>query len=541
MANKIGHFLGLIFILILLFSTRSYLGTNPLLSAVCFLFFTVLYLVTTIQTKERIFIYPVLFFGTLAYYLFLYLINVPTLTFPAFSLVFVFGLLTAALHLEKRDLQYYTIPLYRGILYTSIIFTMWIFLDTTFYYTQMALVPLIMFLGYSAFYHFRNVHSQKTRHLYFALFYFAAFYLAVLYILPFIASSVYGLLLMGLVALGVYSGTVFHKSKGISYCLPFYVVSFLALFLSFIYSGQSPSHFPLSLFLCGAIYWWGYEKIKHIRPTGLVDQMLPVTFLSLVNVSGLVTLLILILKGFPVHWMNILAPLFFSILYASIAINRKESFLKIRNHYIYLSGAFFTIFFFELLYMIKPFSTTQVNLLFSVIPLICVIVFAQYLEKKNRPDLAVSGFDVNYLVVTTALILSVLSEPYSQLLAGILSIVLLALFCVYLLVRKRPIMLLSIVLIVGFGYYNILESLGSRPSLTGILFLPVALVFMFLAFRYKKSVIPMRVTYFGWFLFTVAGMYLSFSYPVPSVITTAVGAASFLFMSPFIGSVIKKA
>jgi len=108
--SKAGHLLALFLVLFLLFMARGFLATRPLLSGACFLFFSVLYLIATLVSRENYFLYPVMFFGALSYYLFLYFFGVSPPAFPAFSLLLVFVLLLAPIF-WKGAIRKYMLPL----------------------------------------------------------------------------------------------------------------------------------------------------------------------------------------------------------------------------------------------------------------------------------------------------------------------------------------------------------------------------------------------------------------------------------------------
>ena len=323
-SNKIGNLFGLALVLILLFSTRSYLGTHPLISAVCFFFFTTLYFFTTIISKEGLFLYPVMFFGALGYFLSLYVLGLPPNTFPAFSVILVYCLFIAIRRLEKRDLRKYSIPLNRGMVITSLIFSIWILWEPRMYFTSKPLIPIITFLGNGLLYYLRSMDGFKRRRLYGALLYFTGAFLALLYWIKFIEMGYYGHFLLGFVGLGLYLGTSVHKTKGIDFAFPFYGVGFFVLLISFFYSGQAMAHTIVSLLISAIVYWGALFLLQKMRSsrelTRVLDRSLEPIFLFIINLAAGLSLLLFVVNKFTLTIPGIVSSLLFSLLFFQIIL-----------------------------------------------------------------------------------------------------------------------------------------------------------------------------------------------------------------------------
>ena len=533
MLNKIGHLLGLLFVIVLLFSTRSFLGKQPLLSCISFLFFACLYVMTTVQSGENLFLYPVMLFGTLSYYLFIHMLGVPTEHFPAYSLFFVSSLLLAARLLEKREQHYFTVPLYRGMLYTVIIFSCWILFDIKAYYADLPLIPAITFIGYAVFYWVRNGFSGKVLHRYSALIYILFGYLALIYSIPLILPETYGFFLVVLAGLLLYSATWFHRNRGFKESQTFYYVTTGVLVFALIFYSRAGHILPLTMFGVGLICWMGRFLVKDlaVRQSSLAERTLPKVFLIVINLVGLAVLLQLIVQKFPVSLLNIVITLLFTFLYFRMAIETQSGWIQNRNHHIYLSGIYFCAFFFKLLFFIRPFENSQICLLFSLIPLAGILLFAGFLKKKGQVSLSNPINEISYLLTGMAFILSLNAASYSVGYAFILAGLILVCYLVFIFLDKTQDHYYAIVLFVGFSYYNLLTWIGIGRNEAGWLFLPPALICMGLTWLFsKKNNVLKPPLHFAWYLFSGAALVLTLPTPNSNILLFTICAVSLMLM-----------
>jgi len=531
--SKAGHFSGLFLILLLLFIARGFLGTHPLLSGSSFLFFSILYLIATLVSRENYFLYPVMFFGALSYYLFLYFFGTSPAAFPAFSLLLVFVLLLAAYLLERGDKKIYAIPLEKGMAVTVLIFTLWIVRGG--YFASWRAIPVITFLGYALLYYLRNKFSRRRGALYISLFYFSAFYLFLLYGIKYIASSYYGFFLLALAALWLFAGTVLRRSKGIGLSLPFYIISFLIVFLSFFYSGREPSLLLASLVITSLIYRLALNRVRSLgklrEPTFLergVDKVL----LVVADFPAYLCLVLLIYYRFALTLTNMVIVLIYFLLYLVIARESKITFLRIRNHYLYLSGIFLGIFYFLLLFSLRPLADLQLRLMFSLPLLFGIFLFARSMDKRGEVILSASALDLGYLMVAVVFILSFLSRDYSPAKAAILSGLFLIAYLIFMRTCRRADFIFALTIIGSYGYYNLLIGLGTKPRNSGVLFLPPGLALMIGGYLLQRKEVPLaKVFYISSLLVAFVSIYLSRHFPERYILSLSVWAFSYLLIA----------
>ncbi len=531
--SKAGHLLALFLILILLFMARGFLATRPLLSGSSFLFFSILYLIATLVSRENYFLYPVMFFGALSYYLFLYFFGVSPPAFPAFSLLLVFILLLAAYLLERGDKKIYATPLEKGMAVTVLIFTLWIVRGG--YFTSWVAVPLITFLGYALLYYLRNKFSRRRGALYLSLFYFSAFYLFLLYGIKYIASGYYGFFLLALAALWLFAGTVLHRSKGIGHSLPFYVISFLIVFLSFFYSGREPSLLLASLVITSLVYRLALNRVRSpgkLREPTFSERVVDKVILVIADLPAYLCLALLVYYKFALTLTNMVIALVYFLLYLVIARQSKITFLRIRNHYLYLSGIFLIIFYFLLLFSLRPLADLQLRLMFSLPLLFAILIFAHSLDKRGEVILSGSARDLGYLMMAVVFILSFLSRDYSPAKAAILSGLFLIAYLIFMRTCRGADFIFALTIIGSYGYYNLLIGLGTKLQNLGVFFLFPGLALILAGYLLQRRGIPLaKVFYIASLLVAFVSIYLSRHFPERYILSLSVWALSYLLIA----------
>jgi len=416
---------------------------------------------------------------------------------------------------------------------TVLIFTFWIVRGG--YFTSWVAVPVITFLGYALLYYLRNKFSRRRGALYISLFYLSAFYLFLLYGIKHIASGYYGFFLLALAALWLFTGTVLHRSKGIGHSLPFYVISFLIVFLSFFYSGREPSLFLASLVITSLIYRLALNRIRSLgklREPTFSERVVDKVVLVIADLSAYLCLALLIYYKFALTLTNMVIALVYFLLYLVIALRSKITFLRIRNHYLYLSGIFLGIFYFLLLFSLRPLADLQLRLMFSLPLLFAILIFAHLLDKRGEVILSGSARDLGYLMVAVVFILSFLSRDYSPAKAAILSGLFLVAYLIFMRTSRGADFIFALTIIGSYGYYNLLSGLGTKLQNLGVFFLFPGLALIIAGYLFQRRGIPLaKVFYIASLLVAFVSIYLSRHFPERYILSLSVWALSYLLIA----------
>jgi hypothetical protein len=347
---------------------------------------------------------------------------------------------------------------------------------------------------------------------------FALAYLLILNTITSLAVPYYGLFLIVLGFMMLLLGNRLYGLLGIDQLGGFYVVGCFLSIAAFLYSVLEFNAFMLSLFFFSASLFTIHRMIEvKIPPKKSKNDPEPVeknyatTFFALAHISSYLALLAVLYQGFPVSSGVIISALGLSLSYFKIAYERKETFLKIRNYYVYPFGIFFAIFYFTGIAKLDPFNHTGLNM-FLAIPLSLAVLYLSFLNaKKGLTPISDSLLDVSFFIILVAFILPFVSTEHALFPSIALALLMLGIYLMFYPLLQKEEVWYSLPIVIALLYFNILFLIEIPFSLMGICYIPLGVISVITALiRYRGLASWYRPFFFATFFFSGVSLWMSF-------------------------------
>ena len=532
----LGLGISLLFSAYLVWMGRDYPASYPLTAGVTLLFFSIFSFISAYISCKKSFTYLGVFLLSFSYFCFVFRAVGSSALFPLLSIGLIGTLALAGEFLKERgtvtvetevgtkkkkktevvEHNVFFPTLNNGAMLItfyfigSILWNVGTFLEA---YPFYAIVPL---LGFALFYLYRYLTDKKVRWQYMMLLLTGAAYLLMLYTITSLTAPYYGLFLIGLGFLMMLAGDRFHSRLGMDQVSGFYVVGCFISVSAFLYAALTFSSLMLACFLFSASLFTINRFLEVKTPAKKPKEPDPVeenytaTFFALANITAYLALASVLFQWFPLNSAVIISALGLSVCYLKVAYERKETFLTMRNYYIYPFGIFFAIFYFTALAKVNPFSQTAYNM-FLALPLLLAVLSLSYLNaKKEHEPISTSLLDVSFFVVLVAFILPFTAEGHMLFPSTLLAVLMGGIYLLFypLLVKEEVAFALPIVF--ALLYYNVLHTMGVPLSLMGILYSPLGLLSVALAIiRYRNASSWFSPFFFATFFMSAVSLFIS--------------------------------
>jgi hypothetical protein len=533
----LGLGISLLFSAYLLWMGRDYLASYPLIAGVTLLFFSLFSFISAYISCKKSFTYLGVFLLSFSYFCFVFKAVGSSALFPIFSILLIGFLVLVGELLKKRGTVKVEIEVGKkkkkkkeivehnvffptlnngAMLITfyfmgSILWYVGTFLDA---FPSYAIIPLF---GFALFYLYRYLTDKKVRWQYMMLLLVGAAYLLMLYTITTLAAPYYGLFLIGLGFVMMLAGDRLYSLLGVDQVSGFYVVGCFISLSAFLYSVLTFSSIMLAFFLFSASLFTINRLLevktpakKSAKEPDPVEKNYTATFFALANIAAYLALASVLFQWFPLDSAVIISALGLSVCYLKVAYERKETFLTIRNYYIYPFGVFFAIFYFTALAKVDPFNHTAYNM-FLALPLLLAVLSLSYLNtKKDYVPISNALLDVSFFVILVAFVLPFISEEHMLLPSSLLAVFMGGIYLLFypLLVKEEVTYALPIVF--SLIYYNLLYTMGVSLSLMGIMYSPLGAVFVTIALiRYRGTSSWFSPFFFATFFISAVSLFIS--------------------------------
>lgn len=336
--RSIAHFLSLLLVILLLWSSKGFLIANPLVSAPILLLFSILYLVIGLTLDSSFFIYPSVALFTLAYYLGAYHLHPYPIHAPLLSVILVGIFLWAAFKYQTKKIL--SAPFRHGAYGLIVFFTMYLLSKANHYVQADQLVPMITFGSYAVGIGIQSLIDKRGRFRYWSLLNASLAFLFALYSINRIPLGHYSIYLMAFFVSMMHIGTLIHRRAGFGDARPFYWVGFFGLAFGPLYSVHNPE-ILLALQAFYALHFWEIRyEIKTIEQATVARDTTCRIFTIMVYPLTLVCLALIIQQHFPITFTVVGTCLIFAFLYFKIAHDHRDSW-RGRDLFFVITGTMF--------------------------------------------------------------------------------------------------------------------------------------------------------------------------------------------------------
>jgi len=532
----LGLGISLLFSSYLVWMGRDYPASYPLTAGVTLLFFAFFSFISAYISCKKSFTYLGVFLLSFSYFCFVFKAVGSSALFPLFSLGLIGILALVGQFLKERGTVKLEIEVGKkkkkktevvehnvffptlnngAMLITfyfigSIVWNVGTFLDA---YPFYAIVPL---LGFALFYLYRYLTDKKVRWQYMMLLLIGVAYLLLLYIITSITTPYYGLFLIALGFIMMLAGDRLYPRLGMDQVSGFYVVGCFISVISFLFSALTFSSLMLACFLFSASLFTINRFLEVKTPAKKPKEPEPIeknytaTFFALANITAYLALASVLFQWFPLNSAVIISALGLSVCYLKVAYERKDTFLPMRNYYIYPFGVFFAIFYFTAVAEVNPLNQTAYNMFLALPLLLAVLSFSYLNAKKECAAISTSLLDVSFFVVLVAFVLPFIAEGHMLFPSSLLAVLMGGIYLLFypLLVKEEVAFALPIVF--ALLYYNVLFTMGVSLSLMGILYSPLGLLAVVLALmRYRSGLSWFSPFFFATFFISAVSLFIS--------------------------------
>ena len=532
----LGLGISLLFSSYLMWMGRDYLASYPLAAGVTLLFFSLFSFISAYISCKKSFTYLGVLLLSFSYFCFVFKVVGSSALFPLFSILFIGFLVLAGEFLKERgtvkietevgkkkkkkievvEHNVFFPTLSNGAMLVtfyfigSILWDLNIFLDA---YPFYAIVPL---LGFALFYLYRFIRDKKVRWQYLMLLLIGEAYLLTLYIITSIAPPYYGLFLIALGFLMMLGGDRLHSRLGMDQVSGFYVVGCFISVSSFLYSVLTFSSLMFAFFLFSASLFTINRLLEVKTPPKKPKEPEPIEknytapFFALATISSYLALASVLFEWFPLDSAVIISALGLSACYLKVAYERKETFLTLRNYYIYPFGIFFAIFYFTAVAKLNPFNHTAYNMFLALPLLLGVLSFSFLNKKKNYVPISTSLLDVSFFVVLVAFILPFVAEGHMLFTSSLLAVLMGGIYLLFYPLLKEEEVAFAFPIVFALLYFNMLYTMGISLSMMGILYSPLGLICVVLALmRYRNAGSWFSPFFFATFFMSAVSLFIS--------------------------------
>jgi len=532
----LGLGISLLFSSYLIWMGRDYLASYPLAAGITLLFFSLFSFFSAYVSCKKSFTYLGVLLLSFSYFCFVFKGIGSSALFPLFSIPLIGFLVLAGEFLKERgtvkietevgkkkkkkievvEHNAFFPTLSNGAMLVTFYFIgsiLWdvnAFLDA---YPFYAIVPLI---GFALFYLYRFLADKKVRWQYLMLLLIGEAYLLTLSIITSLAAPYYGLFLIVLGFLMMFAGDRLHSRLGMDQVSGFYVVGCFIAVSSFLYSVLTFSSLILAFFLFSASLLTINRLLEMKTPPKKPKEPEPVeknytaTFFALANISAYLALAAVLFEWFPLNSAVIISALGLSACYLKVAYERKQTFLTLRNYYIYPFGIFFAIFYFTAVAKLNPFSQTAYNMFLALPLLLAVLSFSFLTAKKDNMPISTSLLDVSFFVVLVAFTLPFVAEGHMLFPSSLLAVFMGGIYLLFYPLLKEEEVAFALPIVFALLYFNLLYTMGVSLSMMGILYSPLGLISVVLALvRYRNAGSWFSPFFFATFFMSAVSLFIS--------------------------------
>lgn len=532
----LGLGISLLFSSYLIWMGRDYLASYPLAAGITLLFFSLFSFFSAYVSCKKSFTYLGVLLLSFSYFCFVFKGIGSSALFPLFSIPLIGFLVLAGEFLKERgtvkietevgkkkkkkievvEHNAFFPTLSNGAMLVTFYFIgsiLWdvnAFLDA---YPFYAIVPLI---GFALFYLYRFLADKKVRWQYLMLLLIGEAYLLTLSIITSLAAPYYGLFLIVLGFLMMFAGDRLHSRLGMDQVSGFYVVGCFIAVSSFLYSVLTFSSLILAFFLFSASLLTINRLLEMKTPPKKPKEPEPVeknytaTFFALANISAYLALAAVLFEWFPLNSAVIISALGLSACYLKVAYERKQTFLTLRNYYIYPFGIFFAIFYFTAVAKLNPFSQTAYNMFLALPLLLAVLSFSFLNAKKDNMPISTSLLDVSFFVVLVAFTLPFVAEGHMLFPSSLLAVFMGGIYLLFYPLLKEEEVAFALPIVFALLYFNLLYTMGVSLSMMGILYSPLGLISVVLALvRYRNAGSWFSPFFFATFFMSAVSLFIS--------------------------------
>ena len=560
----LGLVVSLLFSSFLLWMGRDYLATYPFIAGATLFCFSLFSFIAAYMSCKKSFTYLGVFILSLSYFCMVFKGVGTSALFPLFSIPLVallaFGseLLkergTVKVEIEvgkkkkKKEIVEHNVfspTLSNGAMLVTVYFIWSILWNRGAFVEQFPLYAIVPLFAYALFFLYRYLVEKRVRWQYCMLLLVAFAYLLTLFTITSLEPPYYGPFLIGLGFVMMLAGDRLHPRLGIDQVSGFLVVGCFVSLASFLYALLAYDAFLISLFLFSASLFTTHRLLELKTPSKKsrkdpdpAEASYTATFFPLAHGAAYLALFAVLIEWFPVESGVIISMLGLSLCYLKVAYERKETFLTIRNYYIYPFGIFFAIFYFTGVAKLDPFHNTGLNM-FLALPLLVSVLYLSFLnQQKGYGPLSDSLLDVSFFVVVVAFILPLLNGQHTLLPTSILAVAMGTIYLVFYPLIQKEEMWYFLPIVFSLLYYNLLVSLGVPHSLMGILYVPPGVMAIAGALiRYRSSLSFYNPFFFATFFLSGVSVTISFYvfelHPVVNIYNVILWTALYLVAATF--------
>lgn len=505
--KKVGHILGLVFVLVLMGASQAFLLQYPFMSAGFLLLIASFYAACTVISRQTIFLYPMMIAGALSYFLCLHGLGVHFVWFSVCAILLVFPLGVARRVVESKNKHSYAVAFRNGINITVAFFTFVALYFASTYWSLSTHIYALTFFGYAIFYYVQNYPGQQSKLFNYAWVYFSlAGFVALAKIVSFLPLSG-TVIFSALTFVLAFVGTKTHRQQGGGHALPVLSGALISCVISFLYAVHVSHAVAISFFANSIAFWYIYQAcgrtVATRRIAGTTEKVFTKFFKAAFLILPVLFWIILLHQRFPFTYLSALLCAAYVFFFARLTRPPYRSFFKNRNHYVYLSGAFFTALYCTIL------SLFDISAIVYATPAaVCALMGLAYAAKKKE-DTVISNsvIDVTLLLTAVTSFLLLTSDSFTPVMgltfAGIMAVA----FIICLVFIKSHTVLYPLSFLVAFGLHCAFQFTQLPTSHAMITYLALSVLFAYLAAALAKKYRGMsNVFLFSLLLFSAAAI-----------------------------------
>lgn len=583
-----GHFLALVFVTLLLIGARHYLGAHPLSAGLLLAAFAPAYYAAARVTGYRHFLYPAVLLLVLAYHLLLHAAGVPPALQPLCALLPV-ALLTAAARRgmpARPDGAPQSLHGANALIIAAL--AAWVLLRVSWFHAQAPLATALALAGYAAYAWLRFLDAPHVRQVLSVVVLGSASFLLFLYSYPqltLLAGALAGAAVAAdlgrrrvlgrpeLIALALAGTYILYMGvaapPAAQQPLGYLLIAALWLHLGLMLNrpGQAPMLGPhpaplprlLPLFTAGIVlalvpvalfYPWrpaaqavAYLAVFFVVVLGTGRELAQHAF-SLVGVAvarllaglgraaPLAALVLMATEGFPASYRVALGALSICLLSLLAGWRQEPRLLVRRNPHAYQAGAFFVLAYFLAERRLAASGNFQLLLGSGELAVLAVIATGWLLRNRVQEAYQRSLYEAASLAAIVACLMYPLRWPIAVSPAAVLGLYLMLAGALAFAVVRRPTVLFSVPVALGFWLYVAEWLAGVRGESLGLSYL--AFAFLWAAAGYwllRRRSEWYELLYFMWFLSVAVSLSLFAPFQAVGAYAAPLSAVAFLVVA----------
>ena len=534
--GSFGQVIALLTTMFLLMMSYTYLGDHQLAGGGLLISFGLLFILATLGSGRRLFVYPSALLISVGYYLLAnnYGADAPYFPLMAVPIVYILALFALAVRgTVYRDLVQ---PLWNAAYVGTYLWGFWTLYWILRFYRNDPWPAGIALVGFSLIGFVRYVTNLRVRHLYYGLGVLMLGVLLSTYQLKDVEQAYYGFPLLALGIVYTLIGVYLNRSQEYEYVSPFYYVGMVASIGSFFYGIRDTATLFPTLALITAEYVvvaWLMSKLRWASRSGESGFAWFAFFVA--NVAGYAAFVFLAFYRFPNNWGAIAGALVATFAFLKAAYDRPDTILQVRNLYLYIAGLFFTVAYFLILLRWDPVHDVEGDMLF-VWPLPLLLMLYGYInERIGRPHWATTVYEGTYLSSLLAILLPFTMEQYAPTVAAVAAIFLFVTYSLFLTLSGHELLSYALPIFGAYWYYSLLNGVDESEANIGYYFVPIgiALMLLYLFFSYRRDAFS-RLLLFSWLVVVAASVTAAIDHGTTALYLLTIWSVSFLVGAQFV-------